>query len=88
MVEPLPNGWGGDSHRQASSWNYIDGRSHQGKVPHDVRKLIFPMIATPWNPWINQGYSQSHQEAHSQKGWAWESSPGHFRAPWRGKILL
>ena len=44
----------------------------------DVRKLIFSMIATPWDPWINRGYSQSHQEAHSQKGWAWESSPGHI----------
>ena len=25
-------------------------------VPHDVRKLIFPTIATPWDPWINRGY--------------------------------
>ena len=26
-------------------------------VPHDVRKLIFPTITTPWDPWINRGYS-------------------------------
>ena len=26
-------------------------------VLHDVRKSIFPMITTPWDPWINQGYS-------------------------------
>ena len=26
-------------------------------MPHDVRKLIFPMITTPWDPWINWRYS-------------------------------
>ena len=57
-------------------------------VPRDVRKLIFPTIATPWDPWINRGYSQSHQEAHSQKGWVWESSPGHIRGLGEGKTPL
>ena len=47
-------------------------------VLHDVRKLIFPTIATPWDPWINWGYSQLYQDAHSQKGQVWESSPGHI----------
>ena len=42
-------------------------------VLRDVRKLIFPMIATPWDPWINRGYSRLHQEAHSQKGWVLRS---------------
>ena len=57
-------------------------------VLHDVRKLIFPTIAIPWDPWINRGYSRSHQEAHSQKGWAWESSPGHIRGLGEGKTPL
>ena len=57
-------------------------------VSHDVRKLIFPTITTPWDPWINWGYSRSHQEAHSQKGWAWESSPGHIQGLGEGKTPL
>ena len=54
-------------------------------VPHDVRKLIFPTITTPLDPWINWGCSQSHQEAHFQKGWAMGILPWPFLSLMEGQ---